>query len=164
MVLLEDSAAILGLIVAFLGLLASQMFNLPQLDGLASIGIGLILAVSALLLARETKELLIGESAYPCVQASLLRITGEDPAVDHANGVITVQLGPQRIFAALSAEFCDGLTTQDIEACVNRIEARVQKAHPEVATLFIKPQTAGIWHSRRAKLAPPAEAASPMNS
>ncbi len=151
-VLLEDTAALLGLIVAFLGLLVARIFNVPQFDGLASIGIGLILAVTALLLARETKGLLIGESAYPHVQASILRIAAEDPGVDHANGVITAQLGPQRIFAALSAEFHDGQTTQDIEACVRRIEARVQAAHPEVATLFIKPQTAGTWRSRRDEL------------
>jgi len=131
---------------------AARIFNMPQFDGLASIGIGLILAVTALLLARETKELLIGEQAYPHVQDSILRIAGEDPGVDHANGVITAQMGPQRVFAALSAEFHDGQTTQQIEACVSRIEARVQAAHPEVATLFIKPQTAGTWRSRREKL------------
>jgi len=148
-VLLEDTAALLGLMVAFLGLLAARIFQVPQFDGIASIGIGLILAVTALLLARETKELLIGETAYLHVQESILRIAGEDPGVDHANGVITAQLGPQRVFAALSAEFHDGQNTQEIEACVRRIEARVQAAHPEVATLFIKPQTAGTWRRRR---------------
>jgi cation diffusion facilitator family transporter len=151
-VLLEDTAALLGLIVAGLGLLAARIFHVPQFDGIASIGIGLILAVTALLLARETKELLIGEPAYAHVQESILRIAGEDPAVDHANGVITAQLGPQRVFAALSAEFHDGQTTQEIEACVRRIEARVQAAHPEVTTLFIKPQTAGTWRRRRDEL------------
>lgn len=151
-VLLEDTASLLGLIVAFLGLLAARIFDRPQFDGIASIGIGLILAVTALLLARETKELLIGEPAHPHVQASILRIASQDRGVDHANGVITAQLGPQRVFAALSAEFHDGQTTQEIEACVSRIEAHVRAANPEVETLFIKPQTAGTWRRRRNEL------------
>lgn len=163
-VLLEDTAALLGLIVAFLGLLAARLFQMPQFDGIASIGIGLILAVTALLLARETKELLIGEPAYLHVQESILRIAAEDPGVDHANGVITAQLGPQRVFAALSAEFHDGQTTQEIEACVRRIETCVQAAHPEVATLFIKPQTAGTWRRRRQELEIGAEALHPVES
>jgi cation diffusion facilitator family transporter len=160
-VLLEDTAALLGLIVAFLGLFAARLFQMPQFDGIASIGIGLILAVAALLLARETKELLIGEPAYLHVQESILRLAAGDPGVDHANGVITAQLGPQRVFAALSAEFHDGQTTREIEACVRRIEARVQAAHPEVATLFIKPQTASTWRRRREELGGGAEGPRP---
>jgi cation diffusion facilitator family transporter len=163
-VLLEDTAALLGLIVAFLGLLAALLFQMPQFDGIASIGIGLILAVTSLLLARETKELLIGESAFPHVQESILRLAGEDPGVDHANGVITAQLGPQRVFAALSAEFHDGQSTQEIEACVRRIESRVQAVHPEVATLFIKPQTAGTWCHRRDQLEAAAEVPHPKDA
>ena len=162
-VLLEDTAALLGLIVAFLGLLAAQIFQIPQFDGIASIGIGLILALTALLLARETKELLIGESAYLHVQQSILHIASEDSGVDHANGVITTQLGPQRVFAALSAEFHDGQSTQEIEACVRRIETRVQAAHPEVATLFIKPQTAGTWRLRIEELEAASETPQPKD-
>ena len=160
-VLLEDTAALLGLAVAFIGLLAAQWFEMPQFDAIASIGIGLILAVTALLLARETKDLLIGEPAYPHVQAAILKIAGEDPAVDHANGVITAQLGPQRVFAALSSKFRDGQTTQQIEAGVSRIEALVKAAHPEVETLFIKPQTAGTWRRRRDELVAAAEPEEP---
>ena len=151
-VLFEDSAALIGIVIALAGLIASHAFHAPQFDGAASIGIGLVLAATAMLLVRETKALLIGEQAYPHVQESVLRIAAEDEGVEHANGVITAQLGPQRVFAALSAEFRDDLTTPQIEACVNRIEARVKQAHPEIGTLFIKPQTAGTWKRRRAKL------------
>lgn len=147
-VLFEDTAALLGLLIALVGITAAHLLDMPELDGIASIGIGLVLAIAAILLARETKGLLIGEAAFPHVQAAVLRIAGEDAAVHRANGVITLQFGPREVFAALSAEFEDGLSTQQIEACVKRLEARIKAAHPEVAVLFIKPQTAANWRAR----------------
>jgi divalent metal cation (Fe/Co/Zn/Cd) transporter len=104
-------------------------------------------------LARETKELLIGEAAHPHVRASLLRIAAADPDVRCANGVLTVQMGPSQVVAALSADFHDHLNTTQIEDCVNRIEAAVKQAHPEVTVLFVKPQTAETWQSRITQLA-----------
>lgn len=151
-VLFEDSAALLGLLVAFVGITAAHALHLPQLDGIASIAIGAILAVTAMFLARETKALLIGEPAHAHVQAAVLRIAGEDPAIEHANGVVTAQLGPDHVFAALSAEFHDRLTAPEIEACVNRIEGRIKDAYPEITALFVKPQSAKTWRSRRQAL------------
>ncbi len=148
-VLLEDSAALLGLLVALAGLTAAQLMNMPVLDGVASIGIACVLAVSALLLARETKGLLIGESAHPVVSETILAIAKADPGVRSANGVLTVQMGPNQVVAALSAEFEDALTTPQIEACINRIEAQAKAAHPEIVSLFVKPQTSETWAARR---------------
>jgi divalent metal cation (Fe/Co/Zn/Cd) transporter len=119
----------------------------------ASIGIALVLTVSSLLLARETKELLIGEAAHPHVRASLLRIACADPSLRCANGVFTVQLGPRQVVVALSAEFQDSLGTTEIEACVNRLETAIKQAHPEVTVLFVKPETAETWRGRIAVLA-----------
>ncbi len=152
-VLFEDSAALVGLLIAGAGIAGAQVFGLPVLDGVASIGIGILLGVSSILLARETKELLIGEAAHPHVRESLLRIAGADPDVRTANGVVTVQLGPNHVIAALSAEFHDHLSTTQIEDCVNRVEAAVKQAHPEVTVLFVKPQTADTWRRRIAQLA-----------
>ncbi len=157
-VLLEDSAALLGLIIALVGTTLSRALHEPALDGVASIGISLVLAFTATLLARETKGLLIGEPAHPRVRDSILRIAGEDPAVAHANGVLTVQLGPSQVLATLSAEFEDHLTTPAIEACIDRIEKRIRAAHPEIVALFVKPQTAGTWRRADAKLAPAEDA------
>ncbi|HSR64566.1 MAG TPA: cation transporter, partial [Xanthomonadaceae bacterium] len=151
-VLFEDSAALLGLLIAAVGVAGSQLFQRPTLDGVASIGIGLVLCVAALLLARETKGLLIGESAHPRVRSDILRIAGTDAAIRRANGVFTVQLGPDSVVAALSAEFEDALGTPDIEQCVNRIEAAVRAAHPDVVALFVKPQTARTWQRRISRL------------
>jgi cation diffusion facilitator family transporter len=152
-VLFEDSAAMVGLVIAAVGITCALAFHQPLYDGVASIGIGLVLAVSSILLARETKGLLIGESALPLVRESILRIATEDRDVNRANGVLTVQMGPNQVLAALSAEFQDGLTTQQIELCVSRIEAAIKDAHLEVTTLFIKPQTAETWRRRIAEVA-----------
>lgn len=148
-VLLEDSAALLGLLIAFLGLLGAQWSGRPELDGIASIGIAAVLAFTAFLLARESKGLLIGEPAHPHVADSLLAIAARDHDVRAANGVLTMQMGPNQVVAALSAEFEDDRTTPQIEACVGRIEAAARQHHPELTALFIKPQTPEVWRARR---------------
>ena len=149
-VLFEDSAALIGLLIALGGIAAAQALHAPRLDGVASIAIGGVLAVSSLFLARETKGLLIGESAHPHVRDAILEIAARDHAIRSANGVLTVQMGPEQVVAALSAEFHDALNTTEIEACVNRVEAAIKAAHPAVAILFIKPQTQETWRQRTA--------------
>ena len=156
-VLFEDSAALLGLIVAFAGILAAEYFSIPELDGVASIGISLILAATAIFLARESKGLLIGEAALPGVQAAVLAIAQEDPAVQKANGVLTVHMGPEEIVAGLSIEFEDHVTAPEIEACVERIEARLKAQTPEIIALFVKPQKTDRWTARRKALSDPAD-------
>ena len=152
-VFLEDSAALIGLVIAFAGIFASHLLARPEFDGMASIGIALVLAVTAIFLARETKGLLTGESAYPSVRAAILRIARDDAAVAHANGVITVQIGPDDVVASLSVKFHDRLTTPEIEAGVRRIEAAIKLAHPEITTLFVKPETDESWCNRYLALA-----------
>ncbi len=151
-VLLEDSAALIGLFMALLGLAGAQLLDMPELDGIASIGIAGVLAFTAFLLARETKGLLIGEPAHAHVSASLLRIAASDPDVRAANGVLTMQMGPNQVVAALSAEFEDTRSTPDIEACVGRIEAAAKRQHPEITALFVKPQTPETWRARRTQI------------
>jgi cation diffusion facilitator family transporter len=148
-VLLEDSAALIGLLIAFVGVACAQALDMPRLDGAASIGIAVVLAVAAGLLARESKGLLIGEPAHPKLRESLLEIAAADPGVGHVNGVLTVQMGPHTVVAALSAEFEDQLTTPQIEECINRIEQAIKSRHAEVTSLFIKPQTTETWRARR---------------
>ena len=152
-VLFEDSASLIGLMIAAVGISCALLFHDPRFDGLASIGIGLVLAVSSFLLARQTKGLLIGEAALPRVRDAILRIATEDADVHQANGVLTVQMGPNQVLAALSAEFHDGLSTQQIEQCVGRIEAAIKAANLGVAVLFVKPQTAETWRRRVGELA-----------
>ncbi|HGM6067583.1 TPA: cation diffusion facilitator family transporter [Stenotrophomonas maltophilia] len=152
-VLLEDSAALLGLGFALIGLLAAQWLDMPILDGVASLCIAAVLAVTAFLLARETKGLLVGEPAHPAVAERILAVAETDPDLRRANGVTTLQMGPQQVVAMLSAEFEDDRRTPQIEACITRIEAAVKREYPELVALFVKPQTPEVYAARRAALA-----------
>jgi cation diffusion facilitator family transporter len=151
-VFLEDSVALAGLAVAAIGIGVTHALGRKEADALASIVIAILLGAAAIFLARETKALLIGEPAHPRLRASLLRIAAADPAIAHANGVFAAQLGPDRVLATLSAEFRDGLRTEDIEACVRRLEAAIHASHPDVVALFVKPQPHAIWLERRDRL------------
>ncbi|NMM38158.1 MAG: cation transporter [Glaciimonas sp.] len=151
-VLFEDGAALLGLLVATLGITGALILDMPELDGIASIGISIVLAASSILLARETKALLIGEAAQPHVRESIMRIASNDTDIRCVNGVLTVQMGPNQVLAALSAEFCDDLNTTQIEHCIGRIEAAIIDAHLDVTTLFVKPQAVEMWQQRIAVL------------
>ena len=151
-VLFEDTAALLGLIVAFVGISAAQIFNMPELDGVGSIGISLILGATAIFLARESKGLLIGEAALPEVEQQILDLANRDPDIQRANGVLTVHMGPRQIVAGLSVEFEDHIQAPAIEACVVRLEAALKQANPDIVTLFVKPQTTGTWELRHSKI------------
>lgn len=140
-VLFENSAALLGLGVAFVGIYLSTTLNRPVLDGVASIFIGLVLATVAILLARETKSLLIGERADQIIVDSIVQIAASMQGVAHANGVLTVHLAPEQIVVALSVEFADELKTSEIEANVTELERRIRRIHPAVVALFVKPQS-----------------------
>ena len=140
-VLVEDSAALLGLAIAALGVYGATALQRPRLDGLASIAIGLLLAAVAALLARESKSLLIGEPADPQIVASILRIARAMPEVRQANSVLTVHLAPDQIVAALSLDLRDDLRTPQIEAAIAELERRIVAAHPQVTALFVKPQS-----------------------
>ncbi|TGP51549.1 cation transporter [bacterium M00.F.Ca.ET.230.01.1.1] len=152
-VLFEDSAALLGLVVAFAGILSAQLLERPELDGVGSLGISIILGATAVFLARESKGLLLGEPASPEVQKKVLAIVQQDPAVQRANGILSVHVGPEEIVAGLSIEFEDHLTAPEIEACVERLEARLKKEMPQISRLFVKPQATGTWERRRKAMA-----------
>jgi cation diffusion facilitator family transporter len=152
MVLFEDSAALIGILIAAAGTFASVTLEEPAYDGIASIAIGLVLAATAVLLARESKSLLIGERADRALSDSILRIAGEEKSVARANGLFTVQLSPDQVIAALSLEFADELRAPEIENAVMDIEARVRAEHPEVVSIFVKPQTARTYRNAVEKL------------
>jgi cation diffusion facilitator family transporter len=158
-VLFEDSAALLGLAVAFAGIFAGEVLDMPELDGVASLGIALILGVTAAFLARESKGLLLGEPAAPDVQHKVLEIAGQDADVQRVNGLLTVHMGPDEIVAGLSIEFEDRLQAPEIEACVERLEARLKADLPQITSHFVKPQATGTWEKRRRVIAEAGESA-----
>jgi cation diffusion facilitator family transporter len=145
MVLFEDSAALVGLAIAAAGTAASDLLARPEFDGVASIGIGIVLTATAAVLARESKGLLLGEGARPEIVRSIRRIAGEEPGVERINGLLTVHMAPNQIVAAISVEFADQLTASEIETAVAGIEQRLTAAHPEVFAVFVKPQTPKLF-------------------
>jgi cation diffusion facilitator family transporter len=150
-VLFEDSAAIIGLVIAFIGIFLSIRLQSPVLDGVASILIGLVLAVTAALLARETKSLLIGERADQRIVDAIMQIASSVKGVNCANGVLTVHLAPRQIVASISIEFAAGLKTAEIEAAVSELERRIRLKHPAVVALFVKPQSPERYKATIAK-------------
>ena len=140
-VLFEDSAALLGLVVAFLGIFLARQLDMPELDGVASILIGVILASTAALLAHESKGLLIGESASPALVAGISRIVGGETGVVRVNELLTMHLGPLDVLVNLSLDFADGMSSSEVEASISEIERQVKTTHPEVSRVFIEAQS-----------------------
>lgn len=139
-VLFEDSAALAGLVIAGIGIWASHAFNDPRIDGAASIAIGLILALVAVLLARESKGLLIGERADPAVIATIRKIVSAHPAIVSVNHVRTIHTAPESIFAAISADFDDSVTMGDGETLIEAMETELRAAIPMLSSIYIRPE------------------------
>ena len=137
-VVAEDTAALAGLIVAGVGIWLGHILENPMIDGIASMIIGLILASVAFFLVRESRGLIVGESASPAVVEGIQRLAGADPAVQHARSPLTMHLGPSQILANLELEFSPGLDTDQIAAAVERIEEAVQRDYPEVQQVYIE--------------------------
>jgi cation diffusion facilitator family transporter len=140
-VLFEDSAALAGLLVAFVGLVLAQLLRMPVLDGVASVVIGLVLAVTAWLLVRETQSLLTGEAVDPAVREDIERIVRAEPAVERLNEILTMHFGPSDVLVLLSVDFTDTVPAGEVETTVTRIERTVKGAHPEVTRVFVEAQS-----------------------
>ncbi len=139
-ILFEDSAALLGLVAAAMGVFAAHALELEWADGVASIVIGAILAGAAILLARETKGLLIGEAAGPDVVRGIRKIIADAPDILHINELRTMHLGPDEILLALSVDFADGISSQSVEKAVSQLERQIKESYPEVRRVFIEVQ------------------------
>lgn len=141
-VLLEDVAALTGLVVALVGVAAADLLGLAWADGAASVVIGLILASVAAFLAIEIKSLLIGEAAAPEVQRSIRSLLmaegGDIGPVRAINEIRTMQLGPHDVIVAASVDMTDTATAADVEAANARLDRAIKSKHPEVKYLFIE--------------------------
>jgi cation diffusion facilitator family transporter len=137
-VLFEDTAALLGLVVAFLGIFLGQVLKNPYLDGVASIVIGLILAVVAGFLAYESKGLLIGEGVDAETLTSIRSIAGSDASVEEVKKSLTMHFGPQEVLLALDIRFEKHLTAAEIAAAIDRLERKIRNQHPEIKHIFIE--------------------------
>lgn len=137
-VLFEDSAAMAGLIVAFLGVWLGQVTGNPYFDGGASVVIGLILAATAIWLAWETKSLLIGEAAEPELVASVRARADELPEVVAVNEVLTLHMGPEYVLVNMTVDFSNDVSLTRLEEAIAALDAQIRKAHPRVKRVFIE--------------------------
>jgi cation diffusion facilitator family transporter len=137
-VLFEDSAAMLGIIVAFLGIWVGHATGLAWLDGAASVVIGLILAATAWLLAVETKDLLIGEAAAPECVAGVRSLAADADGVLKVNEVLTLHMGPDFILVNISLDFRDDFTADRVEASIADLTKAIKTDWPLVKRVFAK--------------------------
>jgi cation diffusion facilitator family transporter len=138
-VLLENGAAMAGLVAAALGLFLAQLTGDPWYDGAASIVIGIILGLTAALLAVESKALLIGEAAEPELVEGLRAIAAGRPGVAGIGQILTIHSAPDQITALMSVDFDDGIAAREVERIVCTVEEEVARLWPQVKRLYMRP-------------------------
>ncbi|GAB3919146.1 cation diffusion facilitator family transporter [Larkinella terrae] len=138
-VLFEDASDVLGLIIAFLGVILGHELNNPYFDGLASILIGLLLVSVSVVLARESKSLLMGEGVDHETSQQLMALTESDPAVLKALKIATIYLGPEEITLVQGVVFQADLTTDAINQAIVRIHQSIQQKFPAIKHAYMQP-------------------------
>lgn len=138
-ILLEDLGALLGLLIALVGVSLSTLTGEPRFDAGATLGIGLLLVVIALFLAVEMKSLLIGESATADDERAIAAALGDSPHVVRVIHMRTQHLGPDELLVGAKVEFAPGLTTSDLAKAINGAERRVRAVVPAAALVYVEP-------------------------
>jgi len=141
-VLFEDSAALLGLLIAMSGIWLTQMTGIAVFDGIASILIGLILGGTAIWLAIETKGLLIGEGANVEVTQSIRQIAQSFDEVEQVNELLTMHMGPDFLLVNISIRFKRGQLTRQIEAVIQELDSAIKVQHKVVKRVFVEAERA----------------------
>lgn len=139
----ENSAAVLGLVLALVALVLAKVTGDGRWDGAGSLAVGVVLVAVALFLAVEIKSLLVGERADPAIEAAVRDLAKDDPNVVDVLRILTVQQGPGEVMVAMKLRFKSGLATGgDLCAAINAFEARLSEKVPEAKWSFIEPDTA----------------------
>ena len=142
-VVAEDSAALLGIIAAALGVYLSVTFDAPIFDGIASIVIGMILIAVALLLVSETRSLMMGEAADEDVRREVHDIALSEPTITGVSHLLTMHMGPSQVLLNMEVRFASGLTADEIFATIERVQNRIREARPEIARIFLEAEAMG---------------------
>ena len=137
--LYEDSAAIIGLLLATGGLVLLQVTGDPMFDGISSILIGVVLFAVAIMLGRETRDLLLGASASPRTQQAIRAAIAEFPDITSVFNLLTMQLGLKSVLVTGEINICDDLTTDEIEGLLVRVAVRMRQLAPEVKNIYLEP-------------------------
>jgi cation diffusion facilitator family transporter len=152
LVLLEDTGAMLGLVIALVAVTTTWVTGSPIADGVGSIVIGVLLCVIGVVLAHDTRSLLIGESATPSMRRRALELASETDGVEAVTQLISMHLGPDTVLLALKVRFRQGMTIREAEGVINALEARIRGELPQMKRIFVEPD--GDW----AEQAAPAQA------
>ena len=157
--MLEDIAAVAGLLIALCGIMAADLGGYDSADGIASILIGLLLAVVAGFLAREIKSLLVGKAASPTLRKGICEIlaseTGPGKPIRKINDVLTMHLGPREVLVTASVDFQYGVTAKTVEAVTDRLQQAIKSRYPEVRHLFIEVQSDEAFAANAMRNNPP---------
>ncbi len=137
-VVLEDSAALVGIAIAFVGIWLAQQSANPVFDGAASVAIGGLLGIVSIILARESKGLLLGEAMGPQASDDIRRIAQQCEGVTAANRPLTLYFGPDFILLAIEVEFSSRLSSTELTATVDRIEGAVRRKYPKIQRIYIE--------------------------
>ncbi|MEO7726311.1 MAG: cation diffusion facilitator family transporter [Burkholderiales bacterium] len=136
-VLLEDSAALIGLGIAFIGIFLSTKLNAPWIDGASSVLIGILLCLIASVMVYESKGLIVGEGVGKGTLGRLREIASSDPAVESVGKLMTMYLGPEEIMLVIEIRFRRGKTTGDIRTAVALLKKKIQEEYPKIRRIFL---------------------------
>lgn len=140
-VLFEDSAAMLGLIAAAVGIFLGHQFNNPYFDGAASIVIGLILTAVAFFIGYESKGLLVGEGADPETLQSIQALAEGDPSIKAVERPLTMHFGPHTVLLTMDVQFHNGLSGTERDSAVARLEKTIRGKHEAIKHIFIEAES-----------------------
>jgi cation diffusion facilitator family transporter len=140
LVLFEDGAAVVGLLIVFILMVCSHTFDIPWLDGLASILVGILLVFASIILERESRSLLLGEGIAPETRKRIIEMTEKDEAVLKVTNVLSTYQSPDEVVLMLIVIFHDELETDEINAAIERIRKRIKTEYKLIEFVFVQPQ------------------------
>jgi cation diffusion facilitator family transporter len=138
-VLLEDVAALTGLLLAFLGVLLTIITGNGVFDGIGTLAIGVLLVLVAIVLGIETKSLLVGEGASPADTERIRDAINAETAVEALIHMKTLYLGPEELLVAAKVAFSPKMRLTDVAAAINALEARIRETVPIARVIYIEP-------------------------
>ncbi|MFZ0456768.1 MAG: cation diffusion facilitator family transporter [Ignavibacteriaceae bacterium] len=140
-VIFEDSAAVAGIVTAFAGIFLGKITGNPYFDGIASIIIGIILGITAALLAYETKGLLIGESANKEIVSKIRKIISSFDEIQNINEILTMHMGPDYILANIAVDFIGSIGSEEVEYIISLLDKKIKNEIPDVKRIFIEAES-----------------------
>ena len=135
-VVLEDSTALVGLIIAFAGIALNRVFDVPYFDGIASILIGLLLCLVAGLMGYETKELIIGEGVDEETLKGIRQIVEADSVIEEMSKALTIHIGPNDVLLTLELHYASGASATEINRAIRLVERDVRARYPLITRVF----------------------------